>query len=108
MNFNNSLELTQSQKLIITMQLKQSLNILNMSKLELEEEIKREYEENPLLEVEKSSEVDWEKYIKNIENSRFRLYVNLSRKKESDRIPKPRRGSGTATTTGVLKKWVRR
>ena len=32
MNFNNSLELTQSQKLIITMQLKQSLNILNMSK----------------------------------------------------------------------------
>ena len=41
MNFNNSLELTQSQKLIITMQLKQSLNILNMSKLELEEEIKR-------------------------------------------------------------------
>ena len=45
MNFNNSLELTQSQKLIITMQLKQSLNILNMSKLELEEEIKREYEE---------------------------------------------------------------
>ena len=68
MNFNNSLELTQSQKLIITMQLKQSLNILNMSKLELEEEIKREYEENPLLEVEKSNEVDWEKYIKNIEN----------------------------------------
>ncbi len=40
MNFNNSLELTQSQKLIMTMQLKQSLNILNMSKLELEEEIK--------------------------------------------------------------------
>ena len=31
MNFNNSLELTQSQKLIMTMQLKQSLNILNMS-----------------------------------------------------------------------------
>ena len=30
MNFNNSLELTQSQKLIITMQLKQSLNILKL------------------------------------------------------------------------------
>ncbi len=40
MNFNNSLELTQSQKLIMTTQLKQSLSILNMSKLELEEEIK--------------------------------------------------------------------
>ena len=33
MNFNNSLELTQSQKLIITMQLKQSLNILNILKI---------------------------------------------------------------------------
>ena len=38
MNFSNSLELTQSQKLIITTQLKQSLNILHMSKLELENE----------------------------------------------------------------------
>ena len=33
MNFNNSLELTQSQKLIITMQLKQSLNILKILKI---------------------------------------------------------------------------
>nr|WP_317331105.1 RNA polymerase factor sigma-54 [uncultured Romboutsia sp.] len=69
MNFNNSLELTQSQKLIITTQLRQSLNILNMSKLELEEEIKRESQENPLLEVEKNSEINWEEYIKNIEHS---------------------------------------
>ena len=38
MNFNNSLELTQSQNIIITTQLKQSLKILNMSKLELEED----------------------------------------------------------------------
>ena len=46
MNFNNSLELTQSQNIIITTQLKQSLKILNMSKLELEEEIKRELQED--------------------------------------------------------------
>ena len=70
MDFNNTLQLTQSQKLIMTTALKQSLNILNMSKLELEEEINKEWEENPFLEVEKSSKVDWEKYIKNIENSR--------------------------------------
>ena len=70
MNFNNSLELTQSQKLVMTTALKQSLNILSMSKSELEEEINREWEENPLLEIEKSSKLDWEKYIKNIENSR--------------------------------------
>ena len=95
MNFNNSLELTQSQKLIITMQLKQSLNILNMSKLELEEEIKREYEENPLLEVEKSGEVDWERYIKNIENSRpsykNELYYNYDiLESQENKIKKPR------------------
>ena len=70
MNFNNSLELTQSQKLIMTTQLKQSLSILNMSKLELEEEIKREAENNPLVEVEKSGEINSEEYIKDMDRSR--------------------------------------
>lgn len=70
MNFNNSLELTQSQKLIMTTQLKQSLSILNMSKLELEEEIKKEAENNPLVEVEKSGEINWEEYIKDMDKSR--------------------------------------
>ncbi|MEW9463918.1 RNA polymerase factor sigma-54 [Clostridioides difficile] len=70
MNFNNSLELTQSQKLIMTTQLKQSLSILNMSKLELEEKIKREAENNPLVEVEKSGEINWEEYIKDMDRSR--------------------------------------
>ncbi|HBG4020284.1 TPA: RNA polymerase factor sigma-54 [Clostridioides difficile] len=70
MNFNNSLELTQSQKLIMTTQLKQSLSILSMSKLELEEEIKREAENNPLVEVEKSGEINWEEYIKDMDRSR--------------------------------------
>ena len=70
MNFNNSLELTQTQKLIMTTQLKQSLSILNMSKLELEEEIKREAENNPLVEVEKSGEINWEEYIKDMDRSR--------------------------------------
>ncbi len=69
MNFNHSLELTQSQKLVMTTTLKQSLTILNMSKLEVEEEIKKESEENPLLEVERTSEINWEEYIKDIEKS---------------------------------------
>ena len=70
MNFSNSLELAQSQKIIMNTQLKQSLNILHMSKLELENEINKEMQENPLLEVDKSSEINWEEYIKNIESSR--------------------------------------
>lgn len=68
LNFSNSLELTQSQKLVITAQLKQSLAILNMSKVELEEEIRRESEENPLLDIERKEEIDWDAYIKNMDN----------------------------------------
>ena len=42
MNLNNRLDIIQSQKLVMTTQLKQSLDILNMSyNLELEDEIKK-------------------------------------------------------------------
>lgn len=68
MNFNNRLELTQSQKLVMTTQLKQSLSILNMSKVELEEEIRKESEENPLLDIERKEEVNWEAYVKSMDN----------------------------------------
>ena len=68
MNFNNRLELVQSQKLVMTTQLKQSLAILNMSKVELEEEIRKESEENPLLDIERKEEINWEAYINNIDN----------------------------------------
>lgn len=77
MNFNNRLELTQSQKLVMTTQLKQSLAILNMSKMELEEEIKKESEENPLLDVERREEINWEAYIKDMDNG-YRREVNYN------------------------------
>ncbi|RDY24393.1 RNA polymerase sigma-54 factor [Romboutsia maritimum] len=84
MNFNQSLELTQSQKLIITTQLKQSLTILNMSKLELDEEIKKEAEDNPLIEVEKRSEINWEDYIKDIENLKYTYQNKTNYNPDSD------------------------
>ena len=77
MNFKNTLELNQSQKLILTAQLKQSLAILNMSRLEVEEEIRKEAENNPLLEAERNDEgVDWEKYIKHMESVNIRQDKN--------------------------------
>ena len=77
MNFKNTLELNQSQKLILTTQLKQSLAILNMSRLEVEEEIRKESESNPLLEAEKNEEgIDWEKYIKHMESINIRQDKN--------------------------------
>lgn len=73
MNFNNKLEMIQSQKLVMTTQLKQSLDILNMSNLELEEEIKKEAEENPLLEIESKDNIDWEKFVKEIDNKSYHI-----------------------------------
>ena len=85
-NLNNALNLNQSQKLVMTTQLKQSLTILNMNKIELEEEIKREVEINPILEAEKKNEIDWESYIKNIEKSRVldRNEINYNSDKDVD------------------------
>ncbi len=77
MNFKNTLELNQSQKLVLTAQLKQSLAILNMSRLEVDEEIRKESESNPLLEAEKNDDgIDWEKYIKNMESINIRQDKN--------------------------------
>ena len=71
MNLNNRLDIIQSQKLVMTTQLKQSLDILNMSNLELEDEIKRELVENPVLEMKNEKEIDWEKFVKNIDDKSY-------------------------------------
>lgn len=73
MNLNNRLDIIQSQKLVMTTQLKQSLDILNMSNLELEDEIKRESEENPVLEIENKGDIDWEEFAKNIDNKSYNI-----------------------------------
>ena len=52
MEIDYGLDLSQSQKLIMTTTLMQSLIILNMSAVELENEIKRQAEENPIIEIE--------------------------------------------------------
>ncbi len=84
MDFNYSLELNQSQKLVMTQQLKQSLNILNMSKMELDEEIKKESLENPLLEYESNNEINWEEYAKSIERTNNFERYNLDYSSEKD------------------------
>lgn len=71
MKINFGLELNQSQKLVLTKQLKQSLDILNMSTHDLEEVISKEREENPVIEVDKNDKIDWEKYIDNMNNRTY-------------------------------------
>lgn len=50
------LELTQTQKQVITLQMQQSLKILQMSTLDLEQYIQNEVLENPLMEIEMPQE----------------------------------------------------
>lgn len=75
MEIDYGLELSQSQKLIMTTKLVQSLKILNMSTAELEAEIKKQAEENPIMEIDtkdNDSRIDWENYIKNMQKYTYR------------------------------------
>lgn len=70
MEIDYGLDLSQSQKLVMSTNLVQSLKILSMTALELENEIKRQAEENPIIEIdieENKRKVDWEKYINNFQ-----------------------------------------
>ncbi|WP_334298236.1 RNA polymerase factor sigma-54 [Peptostreptococcus canis] len=70
LSFKNKIQQVQSQKLIMTTNLVQSLKILNMSRMELEEEIEVESMTNPLLDVTiEKNEINWEKYLKDAKDS---------------------------------------
>lgn len=86
MNIGFGLNLEQTQKLILTKELKQSLEILQMPTYKLEEVILKESQENPLLEIEKKSEIDWEKYIQNMASSpsNYREYTPPDEDSKSD------------------------
>lgn len=61
----NKLQQVQTQKLNITVNLVQSLKILSMGRLEIEELAEQESMSNPVLDVEiDKGEVDWDEYIR--------------------------------------------
>lgn len=75
MRLSYDLTLEQSQKLIMTPELRQAIELLQFNSLELKEYIAKELEENPMLEVSSSSEdyeniekytqeneIDWKEY----------------------------------------------
>ena len=75
MEMDYGLELNQSQKLVVSTNLVQSLKILSMTTLELEDEIKKQAEENPIIEIEMQNserKVDWERYINHIKNHTYK------------------------------------
>lgn len=75
MNLNYGLRIEQTQKLIMTPELRQAIKILQLSSLELSDYINRMIAENPLIEIneesesqkenkdKKENEIDWEYYL---------------------------------------------
>ena len=55
-NFDLNVSCKQQQKLVMTQQMKISINILQMASYDLREYINREYEENPIIEYQYTEE----------------------------------------------------
>lgn len=68
MKINFSMDIRQTQKLQMTRELKQAIELLNMNTQEVESIIIEEIKENPTLEVETKEDVDWSKYIDDMKN----------------------------------------
>lgn len=93
MKLGYSLNLEQSQKLIMTPQLRQAIELLQYNSLELNEFLAKELEKNPLLEMENNSDV-LETTIENDANKDVDIreylekYDDISYKQETDRNAK--------------------
>ncbi len=69
MALNQSLQLKQSQNLVMTQQLQQSIKLLQLSSVDLSEFVNEEIEKNPLLTREETGENDGPAEVKETENS---------------------------------------
>ncbi len=78
MRMGFGLELTQTQKLVMTPQLKQAITVLQLNALELDQYVKEQMESNPVLEVteeknrpekiDKNQDINWKEYIEDFDN----------------------------------------
>ena len=93
---NYDLSLEQSQKLIMTPELRQAIQLLQYTSLELNEYLSKELEENPLLEMESPVEevqnieslnddkdIDWKEFIESYDDISYRTEVDRNHKEYS-------------------------
>ncbi len=96
MRLNYDLTLEQSQKLIMTPELRQAIQLLQYTSLELNSYLKREMEENPLLELEGPSDdaqsmetvkeekdIDWKEFLESYDDISYKSEVDRNRKEYS-------------------------
>lgn len=93
MKLSYNLTLEQSQKLIMTPELRQAIQLLQYNSLELNDYINKEIQENPLLEMEtpaidgenivkvdKDQEIDWKEYLEKYDDYSYRPQVDKNQK----------------------------
>lgn len=66
MKLELSMEIKQAQKLHLTQELRQSIELLQMNSYELEQHITEAIQENPIIEANYTNEVDWLKFAEKI------------------------------------------
>lgn len=89
MKLSYNLTLEQTQKLIMTPELRQAIQLLQFNSLELNDYISKEIEENPLLELESSNtevesideiaiekEIDWKEYLEKYDDISYRPEID--------------------------------
>ncbi|MGB9809066.1 MAG: RNA polymerase sigma-54 factor, partial [Caldanaerobacter sp.] len=90
MKMEFDLRLQQTQKLIMTPELKQAIEILQLNALELNELIQQELETNPLLEREEVEEemysFDVKELVRNVREMEERFYYGDSDDEEIDEV----------------------
>ena len=72
MDTNLNLDITQEQKLVMTQEMRLSLKVLQMSSLELRDYLEKEYQENPVLDLqqeiaESMEKIDAQSFLKSLE-----------------------------------------
>lgn len=99
MDLKFHLNLEQTQKLIMTPELRQAIQLLQYNSLELNEYIAAELEENPMLEMEnpvnalgevesinndsKESEIDWKEYAEKYDDNSYKQEVDKNPKEHN-------------------------
>ncbi len=92
MRLNYDLTLEQSQKLIMTPELRQAIQLLQYSSLELKEYLSKEMEENPLLELERNDDnsqtienlkedkdIDFKEFLESFDDISYRSEIDRSK-----------------------------
>lgn len=81
MKLGHELILQQSQKLILTPELQQAIELLQFNNQELREYIENEVQENPMLEIEEKSreDIDWKEYFEKEERKNFSNQYDIDR-----------------------------